>query len=999
MRWGMQNTSTSDEDGYKGHGSPPESSRIFYFPLKINWTMVLFSTLVVLIISFLLVHADLPGIGRRSKFPQEAVILGSGSNVFSQNVSTCPGYKLQSVQETNTGLKAQLQLAGQACNAFGHDVDALTVEVTYETSSRLHVNIYDTSNQQFTIPSSVVQLPPPPTDSSLKQKSDLVFNYDPSPFAFWITRRSDGLSAIPLFDTRISSLPAPSIVPVMQNDTSTVLQGFPLVFEDQYLQITSALPLDTNIYGLGEVIASSGFRRNIGGTLQTMWNRDVADPVDENVYGSHPIYLEHRFNPATGKSQSHGVLLFSAAGSDILLATPPNSNASLIQYRMIGGVLDFYFFSGPDPKNVIEQYGELIGYPTWQPSWGFGFHLCRWGYTNVSVTRDQVTRMREANIPLEVMWNDIDLYHAYRDFTTDPESFPPSELQQFIAELTSNHQRYIPIVDAAIAVQVNSSDVYDPYTSGIERNTFIQNPDRSEYIGRVWPGYTVFPDWFQPNTQAWWTEALQNWSNLGVGYSGIWLDMNEASSFCDGSCGTGADLSDTGTPFMLPGAPGNPVLGYPECYDETFGPSGNITVNETYTCQPQVSSLAPRSFLGAGQQQAVNLTAPPYAIHNGYGPIGAKTIATNATHYQGIVEYDVHNLWGLMEEKTTHLALQTVQPGKRPFLISRSTYASSGKWTGHWLGDNFSLWSYMKYNIAGVLQFQIFQNPFVGADTCGFNQNTDEELCNRWMQLSAFVPFYRNHNIMGALSQEPYRWESVANASRTAMAIRYSLLPYWYTLFANASRFGTPPVRALFFEFPDEPELFGVDTQFLVGGDILVTPVLTPNATTVEAKLPGVMVHTEVVTPSDNGSVVRPAPLGHINVHIRDGAAILLYAKPAYTIYETQQGPFALVVTQASDGSSFGTAYLDDGESYPPGPSRELTITASVGEVSIKGEGTFQIEQNLEEATILGVSTPPESVSLNGKAVGGWEYFEQQKRLVVSGLATDLNSPVLLQWK
>lgn len=102
----------------------------------------------------------------------------------------------------------------------------------------------------------------------------------------------------------------------------------------------------------------------------------------------------------------------------------------------------------------------------------------------------------------------------------------------------------------------------------------------------------------------------------------------------------------------------------------------------------------------------------------------------------------------------------------------------------------------MKYNVQGVLQFQIFQIPFVGADTCGFSKlkspipirdmtdlfldgNTDEELCNRWMQLSAFMPFYRNHNVKGALPQEPYRWDSVANASRIAMEIRYSLLPYW----------------------------------------------------------------------------------------------------------------------------------------------------------------------------------------------------------------------------
>ena len=90
----------------------------------------------------------------------------------------------------------------------------------------------------------------------------------------------------------------------------------------------------------------------------------------------------------------------------------------------------------------------------------------------------------------------------------------------------------------------------------------------------------------------------------------------------------------------------------------------------------------------------------------------------------------------------------------------------------------------------------------VGADACGFGErgfssrtvgqmanvttvgNTDEELCNRWMQLAAFTPFFRNHNIRGAIPQEPYRWESVVHASRTAIAVRYSLLPYWVCLFS-----------------------------------------------------------------------------------------------------------------------------------------------------------------------------------------------------------------------
>ncbi|PPQ90718.1 hypothetical protein CVT25_005026 [Psilocybe cyanescens] len=941
----------------------------------------------------------------------------------SLDVSSCPGYQLNSLKQTNTGLTAKLSLKGQACNAFGTDVADLTIQVTYETNSRLHVNIFDTANKQYTIPETVIERPAAPT-KSFQKTSDLVFNHQASPFAFWITRRSQP-HATPLFDTRIASLPQAPIPAVIPTDNSTALNGFPLVFEDQYLQLSSALPRNTNIYGLGEVVASSGFRRNVGpdgGTIQTMWARDIADPVDENIYGSHPIYLEHRFDAKTNTSQSHGVFLLSAAGGDILLLTPPQSNVSLIEYRMIGGVLDFYFLSGPTPKTVIEQYGVLVGLPSWQPAWGFGFHLCRWGYENLADVRNQVTSMRTANIPLEVMWNDIDLYHAVRDFTADPVSFPPEEMRTFIRELNANNQHYIPIVDAAIPKQINATDIYNPYTKGVEKGVFITNPDGTEYVGQVWPGYTVcyilscwivhgltfssvakvFPDWFQKNTQDWWTESFRNWSESGIEFSGIWLDMNEASSFCDGSCGTDADLSNTSPPFILPGEPGNPVLDYPECYNSTIhGPSGNITVNGTLTCNLDTATAAlsgiSRRGLGAGKQQNVDLNTPPYAIHNGNGRLSIHALATNASHAGGEAELDVHNLWGLMEEKATNIAVQSIIPKKRPFLISRSTFPSSGKWTGHWLGDNFSLWSYLRYSIAGVLQFQLFQIPFVGADTCGFNGNTDEELCNRWMQLSAFTPFFRNHNIKGAISQEPYRWESVANASRTAIAIRYSLLPYWaiYSLCQFIyDRDAT-----------DEPELFDVDAQFLVGSDILVTPVILPNATTVSGIFPG---HGSVIwrdwythdvlktTPGQPTTL--SAPLGHINVHIRDGSVILLHAQPAYTIEETRQGPFSLLVSLTTQDLAQGNAYIDDGISNPPGPNRNLVFKATKNQLTISSSGSFQIGPKLQDITVLGVGAKPKSVSVNGRIVPNWTYASQQAKLVALGVNATLNQALILKW-
>ncbi|KAK7679938.1 hypothetical protein QCA50_016884 [Cerrena zonata] len=963
---------------------------------------------------FLLGQSLYASAGQSSSLRRDALpsVSQLDATTFSLNVSSCPGYTLTGLKETETSLSAELTFAGPACNAFGRDISNLTLEVTYESTTRLHVNIFDTANSQFTIPGNVISLSSPSRSQSLhKNNSDLVFNFDPSPFAFWITRRSNP-DAFPLFDTRVSSLPETPIPAVNANGTETALDGFPLVFEDQYLQLSSALPLDANIYGLGEVLARSGFRRDVGtnngaGTIQTMWARNVADPLDNNVYGSHPIYMEHRFNSTTNTSASHGVFLFNAAGSDILLVTPPSSNVSIIEYRQLGGTLDFYFFSGPSPQKVIEQYGELIGMPTWQPDWGFGFHLCRWGYFSLNETKEQVLKMREANVPLEVMWNDLDMYLSRRDFTNDPVSFPIEDIKAFMNDLADHHQRFIPIVDAAIAHQVNETDDYDPYTRGVELDTFIRNPDGSQYIGQVWPGYTVFPDWFSENVVEYWTEALRNWSQSGVNFSGIWLDMNEAASYCEGSCGTGANWTNTSVPFILPGEPGMLVTNYPEGYNSSiWGPSGNVSINGTLTfgnnVGPSTSSLSKRG-LGVGGQTGLNVNKPPYTIHNGNGPLSFGTVAVNATHAGGIVDIDVHNLWGLMEERATHLALLAIHPGKRPFMISRSTFPSAGKWTGHWLGDNTSKWVYMYMSIQGVLQFQLFQIPMVGADTCGFRDNTDEELCNRWSQLSAFLPFYRNHNQRGALSQEPYRWDSVAEASRKAISVRYALLPYWYTLFTNSSSFGSPPIRALFFEFPDEPELFSVDRQFLIGRDLLVTPVLTPNMSTVDGIFPGRgrviwrdwFTH-DVVNASIGANTTLDAPLGSINVHIRDGSAILLHSQPAYTTTETKQGPYSLLVSQAADGYAFGTAYIDDGETVPPTPNSTLTFNAQQGSLSVSHHGTFKVTQRLDTVTILG-SKRPTAVHLNG-ARTKFQYIGAQQKLILNNLSVDLNKPVSLLW-
>lgn len=115
----------------------------------------------------------------------------------------------------------------------------------------------------------------------------------------------------------------------------------------------------------------------------------------------------------------------------------------------------------------------------------------------------------------------------------------------------------------------------------------------------------------------------------------------------------------------------------------------------------------------------------------------------------------------------------------------------------------------------------------VGADICGFNGNTTAELCARWSSLGAFYPFSRNHNTDDAVEQDPPALgPPVVAAARYALQLRYSLLPYLYTLLWRSSTVGDTVMRPLWFEFPLDANSYAVEEQFMWGEAVMVVPCL-----------------------------------------------------------------------------------------------------------------------------------------------------------------------------
>lgn len=300
----------------------------------------------------------------------------------------------------------------------------------------------------------------------------------------------------------------------------------------------------------------------------------------------------------------------------------------------------------------------------------------------------------------------------------------------------------------------------------------------------------------------------------------------------------------------------------------------------------------------------------------------------------------------------------------------------------------------MFFSIPQALSFSLFGIPMFGVDTCGFNGNSDEELCNRWMQLSAFFPFYRNHNTLSANSQEAYVWASVATATKTAMAARFQLLPYMYTLFYNANQKGDTVMRALAWEFPNDPSLANADRQFFLGPSILVTPVLDQGAKSVMGVFPGLVegtdlyydwyTHAPVAKPASKNTTID-APLGHIPVFIR-GGAVLALQQPAMTTTAARKTPWSLVVAPGVDGSASGMVYLDDGESIKQKATKMVSFTSHAGRINATVEGGYTgLDTPLANITILGVKVKPGSdqVRINGKVVGSSVWDESTETLFI----------------
>ncbi|HEU5230030.1 MAG TPA: TIM-barrel domain-containing protein [Ktedonobacteraceae bacterium] len=622
------------------------------------------------------------------------------------------------------------------------------------------------------------------------------------------------------------------------------LQGF--AFSDTEIRLTRPLASEERIYGLGERTGPMNKR----GQTFPIWNVDP--PLRHNaetstMYTSIPFYIGLQLE--TGRA--YGMLIDHTG---LITMDIGHSEASEVNITLEGDSMVAYFFVGPTPADVLRQYADLTGSMPLPSRWAIGHHQCRWSYMSEQQVLELAATLRQRQHPCDAIWLDIDYMQGYRDFTWNSATFPdPARMTQ---QLHEQGFHLVTIIDPGIKVD----EEYSIYQQGMQNDYFCRYEQGDLFLGSVWPGTCVFPDFSRSQVRQWWGELYQQL--LAQGVDAFWNDMNEPAL----------------TNFFSSTQQDQLAVEEKEEQEQDESLLHGKTMDNTVLHR-------------AGGDQPSGPDGPP-VLHKFF-----------------------HNAYGMEMARATYEGLNRLRPNSRPFVLTRSGTAGVQRYAAVWTGDNSSIWEHIPLAISMCLNLGMSGVPLVGADIGGFWGDSTGELLARFAQLGALMPFSRNHNAMGNVDQEPWAFEEpYESAYRKAIATRYQLMPYLYTLFYQAATRGEPVMRPLYYHYPQDQQACDVEDAFLIGDALLSAPVFEQGATSREVYLPAStwFDYWDGTAYPGGGTSEIPAPLDRWPLLVR-GNSILPSSSVMQYADERAADPMTFTCYMATDGLASYTLYEDDG--------------------------------------------------------------------------------------
>jgi len=284
------------------------------------------------------------------------------------------------------------------------------------------------------------------------------------------------------------------------------------------------------LFGLGEKafpLERSGIRTKFYNT--DVW-ADFPTPVHRDgnpdpLYASIPYVLIDTGSAWVGVLLTTSYPAFASLRVDDAIADSLHWPSSLPRWFSLGaegGKPELFILVSDNPRTVTSRLQRLQGTVPLPPLWAIGYHQSRWGYGSYA-DLDELDRLfQKHDIPCDALWLDIDYMDGFRVFSWDEKKFSHPKNQ--IEDLKKRSRRVVPILDPGI----KREESFEVYREAWEKGFLCLTPEGAPFIGFVWPGETVFPDFSLPEAREWWAERVRKFLSSGV--EGLWLDMNDPST-------------------------------------------------------------------------------------------------------------------------------------------------------------------------------------------------------------------------------------------------------------------------------------------------------------------------------------------------------------------------------------------------------------------------------------------------------------------------------------
>ncbi|KAL4448384.1 hypothetical protein ABPG75_005603 [Micractinium tetrahymenae] len=544
-----------------------------------------------------------------------------------------------------------------------------------------------------------------------------------------------------------------------------------------------------------------------------------------------------------------------------------------LTWRMIGGVVDLFILSGPTPLDVMRQYAELVGRPALPPYWALGL--------NHRFTPALGTTYKDCSAWEQVMANysaagvPVEAFSDWGDSTDSFRLFTlgPAWRDCWPAALAGLHARGQRWVDPS----------WQFYTAAQQQGALLLDAYNNSLLGQLFPGPSTFLDWASQPALQLFGQGMKQFASLAP-FDGAAVSYAEPTSFCAGDV---CDLAMQTFADNLTGPWDWEALGtcpWCGCY-----------MVECRSVQCTHSGCTSLEGLPA---QEGSLAFPPYAINSLNVGVYSSLLAT--------------------------------RPGMRPFVMSRSGFPGDSAFAATWNGN--ACWDCHYEDLAmgpaQVINMGLSGYGLAGADISCLGKHYTPLMCAQWVATAAFYPLMRVHD------QELYRWPESTVAARAALALRFWLLPYIYSLLYTGTQTGAPALRPLWMAFPEDNNTLAIPAANTTwGGSILpIQPAHKGNTTAaVKASPLSFLVALPALVPEN-----ATADAGG-DVFNDDGESLQAPAGSCTLLNAT-----ATIAYDAPSGRHNGTLLLwlapqGSGQAMPQGAGAPLPAWPQLGNVTILG--------------------------------------------------------------